>query len=904
MSYKFNGRYFDAQPRAGQCLRTFARDLGWFGVKKGCDAGDCGACTVWLDGKPVHSCLVPAYRAEGREVTTIEGLACNGNLHPMQQAFLDAQAFQCGFCTAGMIMTSASLTDEEQKDLPFRLKGNLCRCTGYHAIEDALNGVASVEDDRAGHVCGASLQNPVAHDIVVGAARYTADLKMEGMLHVKVLRSPHAHANVTAIRTDKAAALPGVHAVFTHKDVPTRPYTSALHDDYRVDPDDTFVLDKVVRHVGQRVAAVVADTEGVAEEACRLIEVDYEVLPAVFDPEKAMLPGAPVLHHKEFTSRIQHAGQNIFLKIESEYGNVENGFAEAEVIVEGTYESNKISHAHLETHIAIASQSEDGRIHVRTSSQAPFQTKSKLSYLFGIPMERVHVYTERVGGGFGGKQEMLCEELCVLGTLKTGRPVKWEFTREEEFVAGVSRHPMTTRIKVGAKKDGTLTAIQFRVVSNTGAYGNHGGETLAASMSQPLQIYRCENMQGTGYAVYTNIPPSGAFRGYGSSQTVFAVESAMGDLARKLGMDLMELQRKNVVVPGDTVHSIWEGPSDVEIGSYGLDQCMDFVEKALASGRGATKPEGDEWLEGKGHAIHMHDCIPPTEQRSEAHINLRQDGTYYLTNGFVEMGNGTITSMRQVAASVLNTTASRIELVNADTDKTPYDSGTFSSVGTSVSCKSVSIAAEVLKENILKIASDFTLSPLDLCKLVDDAVVCGSRTVPLTELFAGVPDSRHKLQVMRKAYGSPRTTCFNVHGFRVAVNKITGEIRILQSVHAADAGTILNPMQCRGQVEGAVAQGIGSSLFERMVFDGNGKMVNPTFRNYRISAFADIPHTEIFFADTYDAYGPLGAKSAGETPIIPVAPALSNALEDATGLRFDSLPFSADRIFAKLATLT
>lgn len=900
MSYIINGRTFEEKPRPGQCLRTFARDLGWFGVKKGCDAGDCGACTVWIDGKPVHSCLVPAFRAEGREVTTIEGLACNGQLHPMQQAFLDAQAFQCGFCAAGMIMTSASLTEEQKKDLPFRLKGNLCRCTGYHAIEDALANVRHVEEDRAGHACGSSLQNPLAHSIVTGAARYTADVKMEGMLHLKVLRSPHAHARVKSIRTERAAAVPGVHAVLTSEDIPKRPFTSALHDDYRVDPDDTYVLDDVMRFMGQRVAAVVAETEGAAEEACRLIEVEYEVLPAVFDPEEAMLPGAPILHDKEFSSRIQKAKQNIFLQIDSEYGNVEKGFAEADVTVEGTYISNKVSHAHLETHIAIAYQSEDGRIHVRSSSQAPFQVKAKLAYLFGIPLEQVHVYTERVGGGFGGKQEMLCEELCVLGMLKTGRPVKWEFTREEEFIGGVSRHPMKTTIKVGAKKDGTLTAIQMRVVSNTGAYGNHGGETLAASLSQALQIYRCPNMQGTGFAVYTNIPPSGAFRGYGSSQTTFAVESAMGDLARKLGIDLMELQRKNVVVPGDAVHSIWEGPSDAEMGSYGLDQCMDFVEKALASGRGDSKPEGEEWLEGKGHAIHMHDCIPPTEQRSEAHIQLRQDGTYYLTNGVTEMGNGTITSMRQVAASILGTTAGRIELVIADTDRTAYDTGTFSSVGTSVSCKSVSLAAESLRDNLLKLASEYTSTPLEQCRLEETAVQCGARAVPLTELHESARDAKHRLQVMRKAYGSPRTTCFNAHGFRIAVNRITGEIRILQSVHAADAGTVLNPMQCRGQVEGAVAQGIGSSLFERMVFDGNGKMVNPSFRNYRISAFADIPRTEIFFAKTYDIYGPLGAKSAGETPIIPIAPALGNALADATGIRFGSLPFSADRIFAQL----
>jgi CO/xanthine dehydrogenase Mo-binding subunit/aerobic-type carbon monoxide dehydrogenase small subunit (CoxS/CutS family) len=901
MSYNINGKSFEAKPRPGQCLRTFVRDLGWFGVKKGCDGGDCGACTVWLDGKPVHSCLVPAFRAEGRQVTTIEGLAYDGKLHPMQQAFLNAQAFQCGFCAAGMIMTSASLSDEEKKDLPFRLKGNLCRCTGYHAIEDALTGVGHVEEDHAGHACGASLQNPLAHSIVTGTAHYTADVKMEGMLHLKVLRSPHAHAKIRAIRTDKAKALPGVHGVFTWEDVPRRPYTSALHDDYRVDPDDTFVLDNVARFTGQRIAAIAAESEGIAEAACRLIEVDYEILPAVFDPEEAMKPGAPVLHHKEADSRIQRPEQNIFVQIESEYGDVKKGFAEADVTVEGTYFSNKVQHAHLETHIAIASRSVDGRIHVRTSSQAPFQTKAKLAYLFGIYPEQIHVYTERVGGGFGGKQEMLCEDLCVLAMLKTGRPVKWEFTREEEFIGGVSRHPMKTSFKLGAKRDGTLTAMEIRVVSNTGAYGNHGGETLAASLSQSLQIYRCPNAKGKGYAVYTNTVPFGAFRGYGSSQTVFAVESAMGDLARKLAIDLMELQRKNVVIPGDAVHSIWEGPSDAAIGSYGLDQCMDFVEKALASGRGDKKPAGDEWLEGKGHAIHMHDCIPPTEQRSEAHIKLRADGTYHLANGATEMGNGTITSMRQVAASILNTTASRIEIINADTDRTPYDTGTFSSVGTSVSCKSVSMAAENLRDNLLKIASEFTSTPLAECKLADGEIRCGKRTVSLTELFKSVPDAAHKVEVMCKAYGSPRTTCFNVHGFRIAVHRVTGEIRILQSVHAADAGTILNPMQCRGQVEGAVAQGIGTALFERMVIDAKGKVVNPTFRNYRISAFADIPRTEIFFADTYDAYGPLGAKSAGETPIIPIAPALGNALADATGIRFESLPFSADRIHEKLS---
>ncbi len=292
MNYRVNGQSFAAEPRPGQCLRTFLRGLGWFGVRKGCDAGDCGACTVWLDGKPVHSCLVPAFRAEGREVTTLQGLAQEDKLHPMQQSFLDAQAFQCGFCAAGMIMTSASLSDDQKKDLPFHLKGNLCRCTGYRAIEDAIHGIASVEEDRPGHACGASLPSPLARPIVTGDAHYTMDVAIEGMLHLKVVRSPHAHARITAIRKEKALAVPGVLEVFTWEDVPRRAFTTAAHDDFRVDPDDTYLLDNVARFAGQRVVAVVAETEAAAEEGCRLVEIDYEVLPAVFDPDEAMLPGA------------------------------------------------------------------------------------------------------------------------------------------------------------------------------------------------------------------------------------------------------------------------------------------------------------------------------------------------------------------------------------------------------------------------------------------------------------------------------------------------------------------------------------------------------------------------------------------------------------------------------------
>jgi CO/xanthine dehydrogenase Mo-binding subunit/aerobic-type carbon monoxide dehydrogenase small subunit (CoxS/CutS family) len=903
MNFRINGKSFETEPHPGQCLRTLLRSLGWFGVKKGCDAGDCGACTVWLDGKPVHSCLVPAFRAVGREITTIQGLACDGTLHPMQQAFLEAQAFQCGFCTAGMIMTSASLSAEAKKDLPFYLKGNLCRCTGYHAIEDAIHGIASVEPDKAGHACGASLANPLAERVATGNARYTMDVEMEGLLHLKVVRSPHAHARITAIRKDKALAVPGVLAVFTWEDAPKWPFTTACHDDFHVDPDDTFILDNVARFVGQRIAAVVADTEGAAEEGCRRLEVDYEVLPAVFDADQAMLPGAPQLHAgKDIASRIEDASRNIFKKIEAETGDVAKGFAEADAVYEGTFSLPKVQHAHMETHGTIAWRSADGRIHVRTSTQTPHLVKIKLAHLFQMHPHQFHVFSEHVGGGFGGKQEMLTEDLCVLATLKTGRPVKWEFTRTEQFTSATTRHPMKITIKLGAKQDGTLTAMQIHTVSNTGAYGNHGGEVLASSLGSAMATYRCANKKGTGYAVYTNTVPSGAFRGYGASQPAFAIECAIDELGRRLGIDPFTMRRRNMIQAHDPVHSIWPFPHDGVIGSYGLDQCLDFVEQALASGRGEPKPSGGEWLEGRGVAIHAQDCAPPTEHRSESHLSLLPDGTYHLSVGSAEFGNGIRNAQRQVAAAVLNAPAAAIAMDFVDTDKNPYDTGTFASTGTSVATLGVERAAEALRDSLLDLASQLFGVPVDQCQLEEGGVRCGDRSLSLQQLYeaAPLPD---KLRVARKVYGSPRSTAFLAHGFRIAVHRVTGEIRILQSVQAFDAGTILNPMQARGQIEGGIAQGIGTSLFERIVIDSTGAVVNPTFRNYRIPAFADIPRSEIFFAQTCDRYGPLGAKPLGEAPIIPIAPALGNALANATGVRFHSLPFSADRIFDRLAEL-
>jgi CO/xanthine dehydrogenase Mo-binding subunit/aerobic-type carbon monoxide dehydrogenase small subunit (CoxS/CutS family) len=897
MKFPINGKTFSQEPRPGQCLRTFLRDLGWFGVKKGCDAGDCGACTVWLDGTPVHSCLVPAFRAEGRQVLTIEGLAGAGQLHPVQQAFIAAQGFQCGFCTPGMIMTAASLGTADQHDLPRLLKGNLCRCTGYRSIEDAIRGVKTIEEPRPGAAFGASVAAPASEAVVTGQARYTLDVPLEGLLHLKLLRSPHAHARIRAIRKDRALAVPGVHAVLTWEDVPRLLFTTANHDDYHSDPNDTYILDNVVRYVGQRVAAVVAESEGAAEEGCRQLEVDYEVLPAVFDPEEAMRVGAPVLHDKGAESRIQRPGRNILLELHGGVGDVGAGFAEAEAIHEGTYFAPRAQHAHLETHCTLSWIAGDKRLHVRTSTQTPFLTKAKLCYLFSLYPEQVRVFAERVGGGFGGKQEVVTEDICALATLKTGRPVKLEYTREEQFIASTTRHPMKVHVKAGAKRDGTLTALQVRIVSNTGAYGTHGGSVLFHSTGESVAVYRCPNKKIDAYAVYTNTVPAGAFRGYGLTQTIFAVESALDELARSLGMDPVEFRQRNVIRSGDPLTSLGLEVHDLDYGSYGLDQCLERVREALAGGKGLARPEGEDWLEGKGVALGMIACAPPTEHRSEARLSLEADGYYHLAIGSPEFGNGSTTVRSQIVATVLGTSVDNIRLIQSDTDHTGYDTGSFASTGTSVAAKAVHQAAEVLRERILDFAARHCGLARAECRLESDAVVCNATRVKLADLGTAARQEGMPLEVVRKAYGTPRTVAFNVHGFRIAVQRVTGEIRILQSVHAADAGVVINPAQLRGQIEGAIAQGLGWALYEKMVFDQDGRVVNPSFRHYRIPAFADVPRSEVYFADTKDAYGPLGAKSMSEAPINPIAPALANALADATGVRFHELPLAPDRIY-------
>jgi len=912
--FEVDGAPVAAEPRAGQCLRTLLRETGHTEVKKGCDAGDCGACSVLLDGAPVHSCLIPAVRVEGRTVTTAAGLAPGDELHPVQAALADGFGFQCGFCTPGMSVTASTLCGDDLDDLERRMKGNLCRCTGYRPIREAIRSsvlgrvretgsrAAADRGPTAGpapapapQTVGTSARPEPARRIVQGREPFTFDLPPghpgrpdAGALVLRVVTSPHAHARIVSIDTDAARAVPGVVAVFTHDDVPRIRYSSGRHEHRTDDPDDTLMLDRVVRHVGQRVAAVVAETAEAADAACRLVQIDYDILPAVFDPDEARRPGAPLLHPERTPhDRVDEAHRNVIASVHAG-PDVTSVLADSSATVTGVWQTSRVTHAQLETHGSIGWLDEDGRLVIRSSTQVPFLTRDEIARLFGLDRDRVRVHAARLGGGFGGKQEIFTEDLVALAVLRTGRPVAYEFTRTDEFVRAAVRHPMRAAVTLGANADGTLTAMQVDLLSDTGAYGNHSRGVLFHALAESTSIYRVPLTRIDAEAVYTNNVPSGAFRGYGLGQVILGVESAMDMLAERLGIDPFELRRINAIRAGDD-----PGHDDLVWGSYGFDQCLDLAQDALRRGNGVAAPEG--WLVGEGMAAAMIATMAPFGHVAHTTATLRADGSYLLRAGTAEFGNGTTTVLRQIAATDLAADFDRLELWHADTDAVGHDTGAFASAGITVAGKALHAACLTLARRMRERAAALTGTDPASARLEAGGVHTPAGLVGFAALTA-----EGELTADGSELGEQRSLAFNVHAVRVAVDPETGSVRILQSIQAADAGFVMNPAQCRGQVEGGVAQGVGSALYEEVMVGPDGKVATPVFRTYRVPQFADVPTTEVYFADTSDDLGPFGAKSMSESPYNPVAPAIGNAIARAVGARPFTQPFSRDRVWRLL----
>lgn len=906
MRFEVNGSAVEADPRPGQCARTLLRETGHVEVKKGCDAGDCGACSVLLDGEPTHSCIIPAMRLEGRSITTAAGLAPGDDLHPVQEALASGFGFQCGFCTPGMSVTASTLCASDLDDLDRHMKGNLCRCTGYRPIREAIResvlGPVRETGPSTGRV-GTSVAPEAARRIVQGTEAFTFDEPVPGgpPLVLRVVTSPHAHARITSIDTADALAVPGVVAVFTHADVPDVRYSTGRHEHRTDDPDDTRMLDDVVRHVGQRVAAVVAETAEAADAGCRAVRIDYDVLPAVFDPEDARRPGAPLLHpDRTPEERVMAAERNVVAGFHTGHGgDIDEALAASHATVTGEWRSSRVTHAALETHGSVGWLDDEGRLVIRSSTQVPFLARDELAHVFGLERDRIRVFAARVGGGFGGKQELFTEDLTALAVLKLGRPVAYEFSRTDQFVRASLRHPMRVRVSLGADAAGRLTSMKLDVLSDTGAYGNHAIGVLFHSCAESTTLYRVPTKWIDAEAVYTNNPPSGAFRGYGLGQVVFAVESAMDALAEKLGIDPFNLRRLNAVKEGDPLHPDEDEKYEEDLiwGSYGLDQCLDLAQDALRRGNGVEAPAG--WAVGEGMAAAMIATMAPRGHIAHTTATLRPDGTFLLRVGTAEFGNGTSTVHRQIAATVLDAEPDRLELWAADTDAVRHDTGAFASAGTTVAGKALHAACTVLRRRMIDIAAELAGGDTADAEVVASGILAGDELVSWERIVAAAPATmrdEHGLTADGAEFGDLRSLAFNVHAVRVAVDPETGTVRVLQSIQTADAGVVINPAQCRGQIEGGAAQALGGALYEEVMLE-DGVVQNAVFRTYRVPQFADVPDTEVYFAETDDSLGPFGAKSMSESPYNPVGAAIGNAVSRALGRRGYELPFSRDRVW-------
>jgi len=947
-----------------ESLLDALRSASYFSVKRGCDTGHCGVCLVLLDGKPVLSCKVKAVDVNGHAVTTVEGLSKNGELHPIQRAFIETGAIQCGFCTPAQVLATKALLirNPNPTEIEIRQALNivLCRCTGYVRTVDAVLRAASylrgdpVEpvsileilssgksgehglpevyyrrdgnrdplpplvftppDMATAYAIGKPQRKVDSEKLVRGRPVFTDDIKIDGMLYGALLTSPYAHARIIHIDTSKALALPGVHAVLTHEDLARIKYASGGQSYPQPPPYDQVCLDDKVRFVGDRVAVVAARTLELAEEGVRLIDVQYEILPVVLAPQDAMKNGATVIHDEPDTEGIHDAQHNIVHHIEAEVGDVDAAFAGAEYVFEGKYQTPKQQHAHLEPHVCITYLDEDDRLVIRTSTQVPFHIRRMVASLIGLPVKRIRVIKPRIGGAFGNKQEMMLEDLCAHLTLNTGRPVRMEFTRTQEFTSTRSRHPNIIRYKVGVKNE-RVTAAELYLIGDTGAYGAHGLTVQMVGGFKGLTLYNPPNARFTSDVVYTNKPPAGAFRGYGAMQCQFGIEVLMEEIAEKLGLDVVEFKRKNWLKLGETMHlakALGEGREGFEqkLESSALEQCVsvglettDFYKKRVEN-----KNQTGHMRKGIGMAVVMHGSGIAGLDMAAATLKMNDDGSFNLLIGATDLGTGSDTILGQIAAEVLGIQVNDLIIYSSDTDFTPFDKGAYASSTTYISGGAVRKAAIKIRVQILAHAAlmlDID-DPTNL-RLSDRKVIApDNRSVTLEEVALNSLHQQNQHQIMATAshmsYQSPPPTAAQFA--EVIVDTQTGQITVERLLMLVDCGRVINPITAAGQVEGGMAQALGFALCEDMVFNDSGKLLNDNFGSYHIFKANEMPMMDVIFVQTNEPTGPFGAKSVSEIAIDGVAPALVSAVHDATGVWMHELPLFPERVEKNLRRQT
>lgn len=958
------------------------RQAGCFSVRFGSDDGQTGAAAVLVDGKLVNSDMLLVGQVLGKQIETVEGLTHQiGELHPIQKAFIETGAIQSGYATPAMILAAKALLDHTlhptEADVRSALSGILCRETGYaKPVEAVLRAAAYVRGEDLPPYEGPQIvdatyfmENPPTTDetpdfssgpaayhaqpttqtkpqtdihltsgipetavvgkpetkvdaikLAKGNPAFVDDIEMRGMLYAKLLTSPHAHARILDIDDSAATALPGVRAVIHYKNIERVKYASGGQSYPNPPPYDQVSFDNKVRYVGDRVAAVAADTLEIATEALKLIRVEYEVLPAIFDENEAIKPGAPIIHDEADTTGIHDAHRNIVHHIQAELGNVAQGFQEAEHVFERSYYVHQVQQTPIEPHIAISWWDSDERLVIRTSTQVPFHVRRMVAPLLGLPVRRIRVIKPRIGGGFGVKQEMLIEDIVGHLTIKTGRPVRLELTRSEEFRSSRTRHPQSITWKTGVMADGTLHSQAFTVVANTGAYGTHGLTVQTVTGLRGLSSYNCPNRQFDCIVAYTNLPVPGAYRGYGAPQALFSLETHMDEIAYELGLDPIEFRRKNWVQAGDPLPIaplLGEGEKETVtnvpiIESCGLNECFTQGMKAIAWER-KYQPDWHE-VPGKPHlrrglgaAMCMHGTAIPGLDMGGASIKMNDDGSFNVLVGATDLGTGSDTVLAQMAAEVLGVPLTDILMYSSDTDMTPFDVGAYASSTTYISGTAVKKAAEQVAEQIRKRAAlMLELENWQDIRLQNKhAWTVDGRSVSLEAVALHSLHQADQQQIMASAsfVSAASPPPFAGQFAEVEVDIETGQVTVTNLVMAVDAGVPINPLTASGQVEGGMTQALGYGHCEEMAYDANGNLINDEFGPYHIYRADEMPHLQAILVQTNEPTGPFGAKAIAEIPKDGVAPAIANAIFDATGARIRRIPFTPQRVYRALSDM-
>lgn len=736
---------------------------------------------------------------------------------------------------------------------------------------------------------------------VCGAVSYTADLQFPGQLYAKALRSPYSHAKLIRIDASKAAARPGVRAIMTRDDL------SGLHPYFGTGVEDQPVvgIDKV-RYAGDIVAAVAADSREIAEEAVELIQVDYQELPAVTDILESAKPSAPIIHEQHID---RGAGGNIHGVYRARSGNIERGFKESDELIENTYNLPPVQHGHIEPHAVLAYWQPSGKLIVYTPCQTPSPLQEQLAKVFNLPLNRVRVIVPPVGGGYGGKNHARIEPVVALLARKARRPVQWTLTREEVFLTG-RRFGAVVKMKTGFKRDGRLWARKAEVYYDMGAYALSGPANSKNACVIAGGPYTIPHRDYTTYAVYTNLPPAGPYRGVGASHVCWAYESEMDEIARRLGMDPFELRLKNMLQEGDRFIT---GEAMISVG---VSECLKQAARSIAWQFGKEQsPRSGVMVRGKGLAVAIKSTSTPST--SAASVRLNSDGSAILLTSSAEIGQGAQTSLAQIVGDVLGLPVERVSVTFPDTDVTPYDKATSSSRTTFHMGRAAQIAAEQIRDQLLQAGAKTLEARVEDLELKDSCLrVKGVPEKSLTypQLFraifgeaSGSLFGNHTLRTeggIDAKTGEGKSSSFWFYaaaGAEVEVDTETGKVRVLKLSTAVDVGKAIHPRQCDLQNEGSALAGLGSALFEEMRFD-NGQPINSSFLDYLLPSIQDHP-TDFgsILVETPHPDGPFGAKGMGEAALPPVAAAIGNAVANAlNGVRVRDLPIKPDKIVAAL----